>query len=117
MTENQPEPKLIKTIINDIGQLFRDIFSGAFFRMISNDMRELHAFYIDQDRKKRLESMNRFKRWFLIFFWLIKALILKLSSFRRSLFILALIFILSGSSDRADNKIIIGLILFIFGGG
>jgi sigma-B regulation protein RsbU (phosphoserine phosphatase) len=114
MTENQPEPKLIKTIISDIGQLFRDIFSGAFFRMISNDMRELHAFYIDQDRKKRLESMNRFKRWFLIFFWLIKALILKLSSFRRSLFILALVFILSGSSERADNKIIIGLILFIF---
>jgi phosphoserine phosphatase RsbU/P len=114
MTENQSEPKLIKTIISDIGQLFRDLFSGTFFRMIAKDVRELHAFYFDLDRKKRLESMNRLKRWFLIFFWLIKALILKLSSFRRSLFILALIFILSGSSDRANNKILIGLILFIF---
>lgn len=115
MDKKQPEQKFFKTIFNDLGNIFRDIFSGTFFKIMGNDLRELHDFYIDKDRKQRLKSMNWFRKWFLISLWLIKALILRLSSFRRALFIIAIIFIFSSSNQgNSDNKVIIGILIFVF---
>ena len=115
MAKNQTGQKFFTTIIDDIRQLFKDLFSGALFNTMAKDLRELHDFFIDKERNKRLESMGWFRKWFLIFFWLIKALILKLSSFRRALFLIAIFLIISTSStNNSDNKIVFGVLLFIF---
>ena len=115
MPHEKTHPSFFKIIFNDMKRLFRDLFSGHWFRMMSRDLRDLHDFYIDKERKIKLESMNWFKKWFLITFWLVKELILRLSSFRRALFILALIFIFASSSQgNSDNKILFGVLLFMF---
>jgi hypothetical protein len=115
MAKNQTGQKFFATIIDDIMQLFRDIFSGAFLNTIAKDLRELHDFFIDRDRKKRLKSMGWFRKWFLMFFWLIKALILKLSSFRRILFLIAIFFIISSPQNRSsNNSIFFGVLIFMF---
>jgi hypothetical protein len=116
MSKNNEDPKFFKTIFNDLVDLIRDIFSGKFLTTIKKELAELHDFFIDRDKKQQLQNMNRFRRWMHIFFWLSKCLILKLSSLRRILFVLALIFILTApeNGDINRNKIFLGIIIFIF---
>lgn len=116
MNQTKNDQKLLPTIFKDFGQFFRDLFSGVFFRTISQDLRDLREFYLDKERKQRLERMSFLRSWFVISFWLLKELILKLSSFRRILFLLAglLIFSTIGESNNDQNKIILGLLLFMF---
>lgn len=116
MNQKKNDQKLLPTIFADFGQFFRDLFSGLFFRTISQDLRDLREFYLDKERKQRLERMGFLRSWIVISFWLLKELILKLSSFRRILFLLACLLIFStiGESNNDQNKIILGLLLFMF---
>jgi len=112
MTQNKSNPKFFATLFSDLIHFFNTLLSGRFFRNIKNDVRAINDFFIDQDNKKRLQTMGRLRRWFHIIIWLLKSLILKMSSFRRILFVLALLFILS-APDR-NNRIIIAFSIFIF---
>jgi hypothetical protein len=112
----ETEPKFFKTLFDDIGQFFSDLFSGEFYKQIKKDFLEIREFFVDNHREKRLEQMGRFKRTWYLIWWLIKILFLKLSSFRRILLILALFLIITANnnSDTNGGKIIIGALLFFF---
>lgn len=110
------EPKFFKTLFDDIGQFFSDLFSGAFYKQIKKDFLEIREFFLDKHREKRLEEMGRFRRGWYLIWWLIKILFFKLSSFRRILLIIALYLILSANDNGNvnDGKIIIGAFIFFF---
>jgi hypothetical protein len=110
------EPKFFKTLFDDLRQFFSDLFSGAFFKQIKKDFREIREFFLDKHREKQLEQMGRFRRSWYLTWWLIKILFFKLSSFRRILLILALIFIFTADNNgnASSGKIIIGALLFFF---
>ncbi len=116
MEDKKEEPKLFKTIFNDLGQFFSDLFSGKFIKQFKIGIRDLREYFLDNNREKRLESMGRFKRSFYLVAWLLKSLILRLSSYRRVLILLALYFIFSanGSNDSSGGKIILGTMIFLF---
>ena len=116
MTKKTNDQKLLPTIFKDFGQFFNDLFSGVFFRTIGQDLRDLREFYLDKDRKQRLERMSFLRSWIVIIFWLLKETLLKLSSFHRILFLLACTLIVSaaGRGDNDQNKIILGLLAFTF---
>jgi hypothetical protein len=111
----ESEPKFFKTLFKDLGQFLSDLFSGAFYRQIKRDFREIRDFFLDKHREKQLEQMGRFRRGWYLTWWLIKILFLKLSSFRRILLILALYLIFtSNNTGDMSGRIIIGALLFFF---
>jgi len=112
----ETEPKIFKTLFDDIGQFFSDLFSGAFYKQIKKDFLEIREFFVDNHREKQLEQMGRFRRAWYLSWWLIKILFFKLSSFRRILLIIALflIFTVNNNGDTSGGKIIIGALLFFF---
>jgi sigma-B regulation protein RsbU (phosphoserine phosphatase) len=112
----ETEPKFFKTLFDDIGQFFSDLFSGTFFKQLKRDFLEIREFFLDEYREKRLEQMGRFRRAWHLSWWLLKILFFRLASFRRILLILALllIFTADNNGDVNDGKIIIGVLLFIF---
>jgi hypothetical protein len=114
--ESKSEPKFFKTLFEDLGQFFSDLFSGTFIRQIKKDFLEIRDFFVDKHREKRLQEMGKFRRAWYLTWWLIKILFFKLSSFRRILLILAIYFIFSAGNngDISGGKIIIGALLFFF---
>ncbi len=116
MESNKEEPKLFKTIFNDLGRFISDLFSGEFFRQFKLGVHDLREYFLDQNREKRLEKMNWFRKGFYLVPWLFKSLILRLSSYRRVLILLALYFVFSAnnSNDSSGGKIIIGAMIFLF---
>ncbi len=101
-TEDREEPRFWRTVREDIHR-------GDFRRTLRQDFDELKEFYLDKSQKKRLENMGRIKRWFFTIIWLLKILILRLSSTRRILLLIGIVLLVI--SDKNDNQ---GL--FIIGG-
>ncbi len=108
MTSNRPRqkktsstpPKITKTILNDLRR-------GGLKRTLRQDLKDIYHFYIDYETKERLSHMGRIKRWFLLVLWLIKSLILKLSSTRRVLLVISLILFFIGRNQVSVNENII----------
>jgi len=96
-------PRITRTILNDIRR-------GGFKRTLRQDLKDIYHFYLDYETKERLSQMRRIKRWFLLVFWLIKSLILKLSSTRRVLLVISLIIFFIGRNQIEINNttIVIG---------
>jgi len=120
MTETQPEsgrePSVTRTLIADFKEIFHDVFGGEVKRPVSRNFRDLREFYLDEKRRKRLASMSRTKRWFLTGFWLLKALLLKLSPVRRVLLVVGIFFLLNAHGrveTSANNAMLGGLILLL----
>ncbi len=119
MVSNPPrdnrEQKLGRTVLDDLRR-------GGFKNTIRRDYRDLKDFYLDEDRRKRLESMGWFKRAIFITAWLLKGLFLKLTPVRRLLLIVGLVLILtSGDTGYSDgnfriniNVPIVGSLLVLF---
>lgn len=82
--EKRSKTKFHKTIIDDFRQ-------SNFRRTLSQDVREIYQFYLDKETREKLAKMGRAKRWLIMQLWLLKSLILKLSTVRRVLLIVALI--------------------------
>ncbi len=100
--------------------LRHDVQSGGHFDNIRREYRELRDFYIDTERKSRLEEMNMFKRWIFFVWWLLKSMFFKLTPTRRLLLLLGIFFsnagfsIQLGSAKINDNSFLGGiLILFV----
>jgi len=115
MNVKDQNQKFIKTLFQDFGQFFKDLFSGRFFRSIRQDFADLQEYYLSYELQIRLERMNRFRRWMYIFFWLLKYSILKLSSFRRIILVIAIIFLLTARDNQGidQQKIIFGVLMLI----
>jgi hypothetical protein len=109
------EPKLANVLIKDIRR-------GDFKRTVRRDWSELKEFYLDHDRKNRLQQMGRLKRWLLMSWWLIKSLLLKLTPVRRVLLSISFLLILQsgtvgyeGESVRFENDLSkIGFVVLLF---
>jgi sigma-B regulation protein RsbU (phosphoserine phosphatase) len=112
----ETEPKFFKTLFEDLGQFFSDLFSGAFYRQIKKDFLEIRDFFLDKHRERQLEQMGKFRRAWYLFWWLIKILFFKLSSFRRILLIIALYLIFTANDNGNINglRIVISALLFFF---
>ncbi|MFP4528884.1 MAG: PP2C family protein-serine/threonine phosphatase [Candidatus Kapaibacterium sp.] len=102
------ERKFHDTILDDLRRV--DIRSS-----IGRDFRDMKRFYIDQERKRSLESMGRVRK----FFWMVgfgfKSLYLKLNPARRILLLFAIFFFFMGVQGSAkfyesgDSKVNIRL--------
>lgn len=102
---DEKEPRFWKTVREDIHR-------GDFKRTLRQDYTELKDFYLSKKQKKRLENVGRFRRWFLTLFWLFKILMLRLSSARRLLLLIAFILpFITVNVNQSDTK------LFIFFSG
>ncbi len=117
-TQSEPgrEPSITKTLIADFKEFFHNIFSGEVKRPVSRSFKELREFYFDEERRKRLASMGRIKRWFLTGFWLLKTMLLKLSPVRRVLLVIGIVFLLNASGNAEDSTnyaMLGGLILLL----
>ncbi|MFZ5517938.1 MAG: PP2C family protein-serine/threonine phosphatase [Candidatus Zhuqueibacterota bacterium] len=71
---------------------------------MTQDLKDIYHFYLDQETKERLKTLPRFKRWFVLMSWLFKSLILKLTPVRRLLFVIACIFFVVGRSRFQINE-------------
>ncbi len=76
--------------------VIQGVFRKDHKRTFSRDMRDLYAFYMDEDRQARLAKMGWFKRTLFLVWWLLKGLILKLSPTRRILLVIAFVLFLWG---------------------
>jgi len=113
MAEKSQDQKFFQTIFKDFGQFFRDLISGRSFRSLQKDFADLKEYYLSYDLQVRLDQMGWFRRSMYLFFWLLKYSILKLSSFRRILLIVAIVFLLSARSNLEQQKIIFGVLLLL----
>ena len=77
--------------LKDLGRtVASDMEGGRFSQTLKRDMRDLYDFYLDEDRKRRLESMGALRRWLTLLWYLLRSLFLKLTPVRRLLVLLSL---------------------------
>lgn len=112
----QEEPRLGQTVIDDLKR-------GDFTSSVSQDWQDLKEFYLDDSRRKELSEMGRFKAFFVMTWWIIKSMFLRLPPARRLLLLVSLFFFLialpgggneANGPDRAFGLLIIAVIGLIF---
>jgi hypothetical protein len=96
-TDQKREPQIRHTIRSDFRQTkIREEFKSEY--------KDLKQYFLTEERKKKLESMNIIKRIFVLPWWLVKAMYLKLTPFRRILFFIGLIgLITSGNFSTGSD--------------
>lgn len=83
-TDQKREPRIRQTIRSDFRQTkIKEEFKSEY--------KDLKQYFLTEERKQKLESMNIIKRIFVLPWWLVKAMYLKLTPFRRILFFIGLI--------------------------
>lgn len=93
------EPGLFRTLGLDFRRVLADMRRVGLKRSMSRTLTELQEFYFTTERRDRLASMGRVKRWLYLSFWLFKSLFLRLTPARRILLLLALLFLSSPSTS------------------
>ncbi|MGB5530800.1 MAG: PP2C family protein-serine/threonine phosphatase, partial [Ignavibacteriaceae bacterium] len=113
------EPRISRTIRSDFSQTkIKEEFKAEY--------KDLKQYFLTEERKKKLESMYVLKKFFILPWWLLKALYFRLTPFRRLLLVFGIIFILiSGNSQLNEENFNVDLnasaifgcmiILFILG--
>ncbi len=71
---------------------------------IGQEYKELKDYYLSEERKRKLESMGGCRKFFLIPWWLLKALFFKLTPFRRILLLIAIVSILISSNNQVNDE-------------
>ena len=90
------EPKFGKTIREDFQHLkLKEDMGGEY--------RDLKDYFLSDDRKERLKTMSGFKKFFVIPWWLLRALFFKLTPFRRILLLVAIILILIARNSSVNG--------------
>lgn len=108
-SSNYTEPRFGSTIKDDIKHLkIKDDFRGEY--------KDLKEYFLSEDLKDKAETMGKFKRLFVIPWWLFKSLYFKLTPFRRLLALAGIVFLIlsaqteSGSGDVSLNFQIFALL-------
>jgi hypothetical protein len=78
--------------------LREDIKTADLWTSLRRDYKELEKFYIDDEKKLRLDKMSWLKRLIYLQWWLFKSMLLKLTPVRRILLFIGFFFILGGGS-------------------
>jgi hypothetical protein len=82
------EPRITKTIRNDFSQTkIKEEFKAEY--------KDLKQYFLNEERKKKLEGMHALKKIFLLPWWLLKALYFRLTPFRRILLFIGIIALLT----------------------
>ncbi len=98
--------------LKDLGRtVASDMEGGRFLQTLKRDMRDLYDFYLDEDRKQRLESMGAFRRWLTLLWYLLRSLFLKLTPVRRLLVLLGLWTFVMGDLRFASGDVNVSLSL------
>jgi phosphoserine phosphatase RsbU/P len=112
-----------KTDREHLGRTLRDdVLHGNIWQTLRFDFRELKEFYIDEEKKARLETMGWLKRAFYLTWWFIKILLLRLSPARRILLVIGMFLLVtsgsiqwqSGSFRTSPETYLFGGVLIIF---
>ena len=91
------DPRFTKTFRDDLRQIkVKD--------ELSSEYKDLKEYFLTEDRKKKLEGMSKFKKFFLISCWLLKSLYFRLTPFRRFLLLIGIILILLSGNTRIDSE-------------
>ncbi len=93
----QSEPRLRDTLRDDFSQ-------GGHWNTFRKEFRGLKEFYIDEEKKRRLEAMPSLKRWLYLNGWLLKSMLMRLSPFRRIVLVLGIILLVWSPIVIATNK-------------
>jgi sigma-B regulation protein RsbU (phosphoserine phosphatase) len=80
---------------------------------LGSNYRSLKDFYLDPDRRARLEKMSRFRRWIWSSWWLLQGMVSKLTPFRKVLLIVALV-IAGGQMQNSGNQSLLPLLILLF---
>lgn len=81
----------------------QDIKEGELYHSVRRDFKSLKDFYIDSEKKSRLEKMNWLKKWIHISYWILKSMILKLTPARRILLLIGILFLFTSKFDISAN--------------
>lgn len=91
------EPKIGRTIREDFHQVrIKEEMGGEY--------RDLKDYFLTDDRKEKLKTMSGFKKFFVIPWWLLKALFFRLTPLRRILLLIAIIFIIISGNNRISSE-------------
>ncbi len=90
------DPKLRHVLRDDLGR-------GDFFRTIREDYQEAKELFLDEHRKEMLSRMKPLKSKLKTIWWLLKALVLKLTPARRLLLVLAFILMIVDTRYQTGN--------------
>ena len=102
--DKDQEPGLFRTLAQDFRRVPADMRRVGLKRSMSRTLTELQQFYFTTERRDRLASMGRVKRWLHLSFWLLKSLFLRLTPARRILLLLAFLFLSSNSGFMIGSK-------------
>ncbi len=94
---SQSEPRLRDTLRNDFIQ-------GGHWNTFRKEFRGLKEFYIDEEKKKRLDAMPRLQRWLYLNAWLLKSMLMRLTPFRRMVLVLGIILLVWNPIIIMTNK-------------
>lgn len=109
------EKKLYNTIRDDISE-------GGFRSNLSSDFEDMREYFLNDERKKRLAGMGKFKRFFLMVWWLLQELLLKLNPTRRLVLLIGIALLIlpgrfgvnGGDISLSTNTNILGGIIILF---
>ena len=104
-------PRMGKTFRDDLHQVrIKDELNGEY--------KDLKEYFLTDDKKEQLKLMGRFKKIFVIPWWLLKSLYFKLTPFRRLLLIFGIIFLIisSPSNSRSNSQFttLLSGLMFLF---
>ena len=98
-----------------------DLHHTGFFHRIHLDFEDIRDFYVTEEKRSQLDAMPWYKKWFILIFWLLKSMLLKLTPARRLLVIIASVMMLSNDFViHSENSVVVidwhipGLGIFIF---
>jgi sigma-B regulation protein RsbU (phosphoserine phosphatase) len=102
-TSQKSELRIRHTIRNDFKQTkIKEEFKSEY--------KDLKQYFLSEERKKELESMNTLKKFFVLPLWLLRALYLRLTPFRRILlFIGIILLIFSGNLETSGDEATLNL--------
>jgi serine phosphatase RsbU (regulator of sigma subunit) len=102
-TTQKTEPRIHQTIRSDFRQTkIKEEFKSEY--------KDIKQYFLSGERKEKLEKMNPVKKFFVLPFWIIKAMYFRLTSFRRILLFIGLIFLLfSGTVETNGDNVIFSL--------
>jgi serine phosphatase RsbU (regulator of sigma subunit) len=95
-SQQRNEPRLRDTLRDDFRQ-------GNHLNTFRKEFRDLKEFYIDEEKKMRLEGMSFLARWFHLTGWLGKSMLMKLTPFRRLVLVTGIVLLLVGQSITVNG--------------
>jgi phosphoserine phosphatase RsbU/P len=95
-TEQKREPRISKTLRSDFRQTkIKEEFKSEY--------KDLKRYFLNDERKQKLESMSPLKKIFVLPWWIIKAMYFRLTPFRRLLLFLGVIFLITSGNFRTSS--------------